>query len=158
MSEPSEQRSDKRYVPRDKYRVDFYYNLETKVEFVSADEKESKVGKHTGLSKNFSVRGMCFMSDVQLHRGDHLSLQVYIPLQDKPICMEGEVCWSDKRQAEGGQAAYNTGVMLNSVEGKSVEETIYHDERYDVDWSEVLESVLGRYRILAQEQNKREQE
>ena len=145
----SENRQHKRYVPEKEMRVDFYYDVQTKVEFEQDEEKKPQ--RHEGISKNISTHGLCFASDVQLKRGEHLNLEVHIPLQDKPVSMEGRVCWSEHK---GAGDRYDTGVEIESVEGKEVEQTIYHDETYDVDWSEVLESVLGQYRILAQQERK----
>jgi hypothetical protein len=151
MEKRSEQRKNIRYGSEKELRVDFYYNVETPINFKKTDGAQQKECKYTGVSRNFSTHGVCFKSDVQLKRGDHLSLEVYLPLQDDPVSMEGAVCWSkcsDKNVASNG---FITGVQLDLIEGKDVEETIYHDETYDVDWSEVLESVLGRYRVLVED-------
>ncbi len=151
MVKATEKRQRKRYVPKKNVRVDFYYPVKTKVEFEQDEKSTEEHSKHQGMSKNFSTHGMCFNSDVCLNRGEHLNLEVYIPLREEPICMEGRVCWSDEEQKD----SFDTGVEILSVEGKNVDDTVYHDEVYDVDWSEVLESVLGQFRILAQKEREK---
>lgn len=146
----SEKRQHTRYQPEENLRVDFYYEVETKVKIEKKESYQRFTPKHSGMSKNFSVHGMCFASSLKLNRGDNLYLEVFLPLGNKPIKMEGRVCWSEGSGRTSQQ--YNTGVEIISVEGKDVDETVYHDETYGVDWSEVLESVLGQYRVLAQQE------
>ena len=133
----------------DKDHKDFCYDVKADLEFECVSNCLVEKINYKGVIKNFSVCGMCFNSDMCLPKGQRLILKCYLFVEDKPISMEGQVCWSNKRNLKHGQM-YDTGVKLISVEGKGVEETIYHDAKYDVDWSEVLEVVLGHYRILVQ--------
>jgi len=42
------------------------------------------------------------------------------------------------------------------MDGKPVAETIYFDNKYQVKWSKVLESILGSYVKVAQEKHSQE--
>lgn len=146
----SEKRHHIRYQPKSNLRIDFYYDVETKVAIEKKETGLDKACKYSGISRNFSVHGMCFASSMNLQRGEHLNLEVFLPLEHTPIKMEGRVCWSEESRRTANQ--FNTGVEIFSVEGKNVDDTVYHDDTYNIEWSEVLESVLGKYRILAQQQ------
>lgn len=156
-----ERRQHKRYETEAKIYFHINYDLKTKVTFQLFDKikKIFSSKKHLAISKNVSPSGLGFFSDQKLAVGDMLSLEVYVPGIDTPIPMQGEVRWctvnSDYTQMvkKLGLGKYETGVRLLTVDGKSVAETVHYDETYQVEWSIVLESVLGSYRIKAQQRN-----
>ena len=78
-----------------------------------------------------------------------------MPRANDPILMEGIVIWSKSIEDAGKQGeCCETGVTLLSVNGISVEKSIYFDAIHQVMWSTVLESVFGSFRKLAQKQKK----
>ena len=134
-------------------KIQFYvpYDLNTKVKFKVADQKNMKqeLPQHTGYTKNISAGGICFTSEWELGKGDYLLLDVFVPQVADPVVMEGVVCWSrvsQSPQLPGLQ--YDTGVQILKVRDKSVEGSIYFDQAHQVIWSEVLESVLGSFSKL----------
>jgi len=151
-------RKYKRYEQDLKVYFNFPYDLETKVEFELDKAKKTnlKGQKFSGVSLNFSTEGVCFVSAKKLFKGDKLQLDVYLPADNHPIHMEGEVCWSKEHfPSDLPSDSFDTGVLLKTVKGKPVGKSIYYDEKYHVYWSEVLESVLGNFRIIMQKlQNK----
>jgi hypothetical protein len=71
--------------------------------------------------------------------------------------MKGQVAWckpvvpsyEDRLQEDiEGKRTFEVGVRLLKVNGVSVAESIHHDAVYDVDWSIVLESIFGNFRML----------
>ena len=50
---------------------------------------------------------------------------------------------------------YHIGVILALVNGKPVNESVHFDKEYGVDWSVVLESVFGSYKMLMGERYKK---
>jgi hypothetical protein len=130
-------------------KIHFYvpYDLTTKINFQfkkpPADPNLNK--KFSGLTKNISAGGLCFVSDFKLERADYLLIELYLPSESKPIVMEGEVKWSKAK--EDGIHFY-TGVQIAKVGGKPVEESIYFDQDHQVIWSAVLDQVLGNFAIL----------
>ena len=137
----------------DRYDTDvkahFYvpYELKTKVnfQFKKNQPDESLNKRFSGISKNVSAGGICFVSELRLEPGDYILIDMYLPGIEQPIPMEGEVRWS--RVNEEGLQFY-TGVQLLKVQDKPVEQTIYYDQEHQVIWSNVLEQVLGSFAIL----------
>ncbi len=159
----NERRKSRRYDTEAKIYFHINYDLKTKVTFQLIDKIKKKFlsKKHLAFSKNVSPGGLCFYCDQKLAIGDLLKLEVYVPGVDKPIFMEGEVRWANPNPSQEefikklGLGKYEIGVKLLIVDGKSVAESIYYDETYQVEWSIVLESVLGNYRIQAQKRNQK---
>ena len=147
-------RKSSRYDTEVKIYFDIPYDIETKVKYqideTSPSSKKNK--KYSAVSKNVSTEGLCFMSGQKLETDTLLSLEVYVPSAKEPVRMKGEVRWSalnkDASSEKGDQ--YATGVKLMTVEGQSVFDSIFFDEDYKVEWSVVLESVVGKFRVLAQ--------
>ena len=130
-------------------KVHFYvpYELKTKVnfQFKKTQPDPSLNKKFTGITKNISAGGICFVSELRLESGDCILIDIYLPGIEKPIFMEGEVRWC-KVNEEGLQ--FYTGVQLVKVYDKPVEESIYFDQEHQVIWSNVLEQVLGSFALL----------
>lgn len=130
-------------------KVHFYvpYELRTKINFqfkkFQTDESLNK--RFTGITKNISAGGICFVSDLKLQPEDYILIDIYLPGIEKPIPSEGEVRWC-KSNEEGLQ--FYTGVQLIKVFDKPVEESIYFDQDHQVIWSNVLEQVLGSFAAL----------
>ncbi|MBF0532279.1 MAG: PilZ domain-containing protein [Candidatus Omnitrophica bacterium] len=96
--------------------------------------------------KNVSAEGLCFVSNRRLKPGDRLDMELCLPGFKEVVRMEGEARWS--AQSAAGEKIYDTGVRVKTVSGKSVPETVYFDQTYHLYWSAVLESILGRFRVL----------
>ena len=150
MKKDNEKRQHPRYETKVKVYFEIDYDLETNVKFqmIGPDEGVSS-RQYSGVSKNVSVEGMCFSSDIKLNKGEKLKVEVYLPASKEPIHMEGEVRWSKSNSSDkGSKKAFDTGLRLVSVEGKRVVDTIHYDEKYQVYWSEVLESILGKFKEI----------
>jgi hypothetical protein len=146
----NDNRKFERYDTEVKIFFQVTYDVETKVEYevLDKEKKEPKTEKHPGLSKNVSAEGLCFISDEQLKKGDLLHIEVYLPQRSTPIEMQGEVRWSQPSEKKKG--SFDTGVQVITVNDQSVEKSVYQDLKHKIMWSIVLESVLGNFRILAQ--------
>ena len=164
-----EKRKFKRYGTDVEIYFDFIYDLETKVEFELIDRKKEVPlsDKYSAVSRNVSVGGLCFASSKKVDQGDLLHLEVYLPGAKDPIHMKGQVEWCkpvfpsyEERLLEEmeGQRVFETGVRLLSVKEQSVDESVHHDAVYDVDWSVVLESIFGNYRMLMEGRYKSQSE
>lgn len=153
-----ERRKAERYRTEVEIYFDFAYDIETKVKFELIDRQKEKAlsRKYSAVSRNVSIEGLCFVSRKKVEQGDLLHLEVYLPAASEPIHMKGEVKWcrpvppspdaspEDKKI----QCSFETGVKLMLVNGEPVHKSIHHDQAYGVDWSIVLESVFGSYRML----------
>ena len=164
-----EKRKFKRYNTDVEIYFDFIYDLETKVEFELIDKEGKKTlsDKYSAVSRNVSVGGLCFASSKRVKQGDLLHLEVYLPSAKEPIDMQGRVEWCkpvppsyEERILEEmeGHRVFEVGVRLISVKEESVDESIHHDAAYDVDWSVVLESIFGNYRMLMEGKYKSQEE
>ncbi|HLF17783.1 MAG TPA: PilZ domain-containing protein [Candidatus Omnitrophota bacterium] len=149
----SDKRKNKRYDTSVKVYFHYPYDINTKVDYQLIDKKHEKVlsPKYTGISKNVSVEGLCFHSEQHLHGGDNLLIELHLPGDRGPVLMEGLVRWCEETLNNPG---YDTGVKLLTVDGKSVAETVHYDNAYHVEWSAVLESVLGKFRLLSKKRRK----
>lgn len=128
------------------------YDLKTKVKFqVIKQDKGCLSKKHLALSKNVSVEGMCFSSNLKLKKGDNLYLEVYLPKQKNPVCMTAQVRWSKALLLKSEEKhKFDTGVRLMTVSGKPVSPSIRFDKKQQVVWSDVLDSIFGSFRKLMQ--------
>jgi hypothetical protein len=153
----AERREYERYVTDLKLDFQVAFSIKTKIDFRIKDKKKDDFStkKYSAVSKNISAEGLCFSSPKQLNTGDMLLIEVYVPSAKIPISMKGEVKWSSfvsgKRNKE---AVYDTGILLLSVQGKSVRESIFVDETNHVTWSNVLESVFSSFKNIALERKK----
>ena len=150
-----ERRKHKRYNTAGKVSFNVIFDFVTKINYQIIDLGQEKLlsQKYAGLSKDISAEGLCFISPQKLEKGDILRLEVYVPEQSKPVTMDGEVRWSGKISSRGlgflkgrekGRGAYATGVKLLTIEKKPVSDSIYFDEKKQVAWSAVLESIMGQ--------------
>jgi hypothetical protein len=151
-----ERRKFKRYNTEVKIYFDFKYDLQTKVDFEVIDKEKKKPlsDKYTAISRNISVEGLCIVSERELKDDDVLHLELYLPGSINPIHMEGAVRWCspnksvDQVKDKDDKVKYLSGILLSLVEGESVQDSIYYDQEYKVNWSDVLESVFGDYKLL----------
>lgn len=152
-----EHRKYQRFDSERKVFYDFAYDFESMVEVEPIHSDEGVIPqrfKYSGVTRNVSLEGLCFRADHELRRGDLLNLEVFIPGDDQPVHLLGEVRWTFLAEDEQKpESSFDTGVVLRTVEGKGVRETIHFDENYHVYWSDVLESILGRFRILQEQKN-----
>lgn len=151
---PVEKRKFERYDTEVKIYFYVSFDIKTIVKFivVGKDKKKTPDKKYLAFSKNVSAEGLCFTSDKKLKKGNILSIEIYLPKQENPILMEGEVRWS--QLVTGATNKFDTGVCVATVKGKSVSDSIYRDEKNRIVWSAVLESVFGNFRKFAQQQLK----
>jgi len=149
MIEPiKEKRKSDRFETDVKVYFYYPYDFDTKVDYQVRDKGQRLLSpKYSGISKNVSAEGLCFHSARQLRGGDHLLIELHLPGDASIIALEGTVCWCQGGETEAG---FDTGVRLLTVNGQSVPETIHFDAQYRLEWSAVLEAVLGNYRILTQ--------
>lgn len=163
--EGKNKRKYKRYNTEAKIYFDFSYDLETKVEFelIEDKKKEKSRKKHLAVSRNISAEGLCFVSHKFVKEEDLLYMEVYLPNVVEPIHMNGKVKWCDAVSGSSmhvlddkkNKQMYHIGVILSFVEGDSVSDSIHFDEEYGVNWSVVLESIFGSYKMLMSERHKK---
>ena len=150
MTNVKEKRQHKRFDTEVKVYFHFEYDVKTKVEYQKADTGGKVTPqKFPAVSRNVSSAGMCIVCDHLLQLGDHLFLDVYVPGSQEPIPMEGDVKWSKKLE-QAIEGKYSAGIQLTKVMGEDVQASIHYDDAYKVEWSAVLEAVLGSYRVIAQ--------
>ena len=152
----TEKRKYSRYDTELKIYFKVQYELKTKVKFQIKDKERNKIlpQKYIAISKNVGPEGICFSSAKELAAGDQLLLEVYLPAQQDPIVMEGEVRWCKKAPEDSGRInSFDTGVLLAKVAEKEVAASVYFDKENHVVWSAVLDAVFGNFRILAQKLN-----
>ncbi len=128
------------------------YDINTKVRFRVVENFGKRVSghKYSGICENVSAQGLCFAAGKKMKKGDLLMLSVYPPNSKRPVKMEGQVRWSRKLPGrEKGRFNCHTGVLLVAVNGKSLADSIYFDEQYDVIWSAALNSLFGSFAAMA---------
>ncbi len=153
MNQPPEKRKYERYDAQVRLYFDLPFDVETKVKYqlLDKDHKKTISRKYAALSKNVSAEGVSFVSARPLKKGDYLNLEIYLPNTSEPVRMEGEVCWSKDVH---GDKNFQTGILLKTVNGKPVQETIHFDQEYKVNWSIVLDSILTKYKNIVKERQK----
>jgi hypothetical protein len=150
-SRSAEQRKFQRFDSERDVLFDFVYDFESPVTIEKVSDGDSCQGvfRYNAVTKNVSLEGLCFLSEQEVQLGDLLNMEVFIPGDHQPVRLLGEVRWTSPReQANDSRSRFEAGVVLRTVEGKGVRETIRFDEDYHVYWSDVLESILGRFRVL----------
>lgn len=159
-----EKRKYKRYNTEARIYFDYAYDLETKVKFEIVSQKQLKNSKkkYLAVSRNISAEGLCFVSHKGVDKGDQLFLELYLPNSVDPINMSGEVKWCDSVAGSStyvmddkeNKPMFHVGVILSHVGEEPVRESIHFDKEYGVNWSVVLESVFGSYKMLMGEKYK----
>lgn len=153
-----ERRKYKRYPTDAKVYFSVSYSLDVPMKFQVLDKDTHTLvshDKHLAFGRDISLEGFSFTSDLQLQKGDRISLELYVPERKEPIHMEGEVRWSQRVYSEHKyENKFSTGLRLLTVEGKSVLESIHYDGANRVMWSAVLDYAFGSYRHLVQKQQK----
>ena len=156
MSSPHERRRHRRYATDAKVYFSVTYALDAAMKFQVLDKDAhhpQSYDKHFAQGRDISLEGFSFTSDQHLQKGDHLSLELFLPERTDPVRMEGEVRWSERVYPEKKyEDKFNTGLKLLTVEGKSVLESIHYDQANRVTWSDVLDYAFGSYRHLKQKQ------
>ena len=163
--EKKNKRKYKRYNTEARIYFDFAYDLETKVKFELVEEKKKQKPKkkYLAVSRNISAEGLCFVSHKDVKERDKLYMEIYLPSAVEPIHMSGEVKWCDPVSESStyvlddktNKPMYHIGVVLSLVGGDPVSDSIHFDKEYGVNWSVVLESVFGSYKMLMGEKYKR---
>lgn len=150
--------SERRKYPRYDTELKLYYNVKYELKMrvifrvMGSAMKSLVMHRYSGVSKNISAEGLCFVSKKRLKAGDILQLEVYAPNSKVPVKMEGEVRWCTDGD---GKNMFQTGVKLTSVNGRSVMETIYFDKEYKVVWSEVLNAIFSNFAAMIKEHKKK---
>lgn len=158
MNQPPEKRKYERYDTELKLYFEQSFAVETKVKYQLLDKKNDKPisRKYAALSKNVSAEGLSFLAAQQLKPGDYLNLEVYLPTATQPVRMEGEVRWSNPVAADKREGPmFQTGVLLQKANGEMVGKTVHFDKEYRLNWSNVLESILGNFKDLAKKNIKK---
>lgn len=148
-----ERRKYQRYDTEVKIFFHVNYDIKTKVKFRLIDKQKHVLlpKRYLGLSRNVSAEGIRFSSIKQLQKRDIIFIEVYLPKLKKPICMTGEVRWSEQTFLHPKiKYKFDTGVRLISVSGRPVHESIHYDKKNKIYWSEVLDSVFGSFRKFMQ--------
>ncbi|MEI8348669.1 MAG: PilZ domain-containing protein [Candidatus Omnitrophota bacterium] len=146
-----ERRKYSRYDTEMKIYYQVTYDIRTKVKFQVLDSENHKISlrKYSGLSKNISAEGLCFVTKKKLNKGDMVLLEVYVPNVRKPVQMEGRVQWTKKIPREPRhKGMYHTGVKLVLIDGKPVNQSIHFDKKYNIFWDTVLDAVFGSFRKM----------
>jgi len=142
-----------RYETDLKIQFSVSFDVETKIDYrvKSRDAEKYPPQKYHALSRNVSAEGLCFTSKRKLNHGDQVLVEIFLPLSEAPIPMEGEVRWSRlfEHQPDSGGPLYETGILLEKVDGRPVKESIFTDRENRIVWSTVLESVFGSFKHLA---------
>lgn len=152
MAQPDNRRKYKRYDTQVQIAFSILYDIKIKVQFQLIDQKDGHAipPRYPAVSKNVSVGGLCFVSTKKLDIGDVIYLEVYLPGKPEPIAMTGDVRWSVPTHDPEHPNVFETGIFLITVGKVAVAETVYFDEEYHLDWSAVLESILGSLKELGQ--------
>jgi len=157
-------RKFKRYSTEIEVYFDFAYELETKIKFEFIDKDKSVSKLYQAISRNISVEGLSLVSHKKVKPGDKLHMELYLPNTKNPIHMTGEVKWCRNApssyeqyglQGKKNQNIYQAGVQLVSVNNEPVPDSVHFDKEYEVNWSVVLESVFGNYKMLMGEKFKK---
>lgn len=123
------------------------YDINVKVEFTVLDGvvEDNVNRRHIGTCSNVSVDGLLITSGRQLSQKDVLLLEVYDPLIQGPVKMEGHVRWCKKSPVSDNEHGdiFDSGVQILSVNGKSVSDSIYFDNKHMAAWSALLETLFG---------------
>ena len=142
-----ERRKHVRYDTDMKVYFHVKYDIKTRVKF--AVIKDDIVHKYSGLCKNVSVEGLCFVSKKRLNEGDLILMEVYEPIVKGPVIMEARVQWCRQLPHDDGKKhMFHAGVKIVSVNGKRVHRTIHQDKEYRVAWSIVLDSLFGNFATM----------
>ena len=150
----SERRRHIRYDTEMKVYFHVKYDIKTRVKFTVIDG--GVVHKYSGLCKNVSAEGLCFVSKKILNKGDLLLIEVYEPIVKGPIIMEARVQWCRQIPDEDKKKhMFHAGVRIISVNGKSVHDTIHMDKEYKVIWSDVLDSLFGSFSAMMRKLKKK---
>ena len=151
MDNYKEKRKYERYGTEAEIFFSVSYDIKTVVKFQVVEERKTTDKKYSALSRDISIEGLNFTSDKKLKKGDLLLIELYPPGSKEPVYMGGEVAWCQPLPyKKDGKEIYQAGIKLISVNGKSVADSIYFDEKYQVMWSVVLESVFGSFRLFVQ--------
>ena len=148
MEQPVEnKRKYNRYETDAKIEFRVPYDFKAEVDFKITEEMiEGRERTYVGFSRNISVHGLSFESPKHLEMGDLLWMDLHLPKSDKIVFMQGEVCWCKPIETSmEGKSKFQTGVQIAKVDGLDVEQTVYFDKTYGVEWSELLERVLGGF-------------
>ncbi|MFH0753128.1 MAG: PilZ domain-containing protein [Candidatus Omnitrophota bacterium] len=136
-----------RYETDAKIHFRIPYDFKAEVDFkIDEEVAEGREKNYIGFSSNISVQGLAFETVKRLECGDFLWIDLHIPKSKNIVFMQGEVCWCCPVAVPmDGKPAFHVGVRITKVDGVDVDQTVYFDKSYGVQWSELLERVLGGF-------------
>lgn len=139
-----EQRKHIRYDTEMKVYFHIKYDIKTKVKFTIV--KGGLGHKYSGLCKNVSAAGLCFVSNKRLNKNDLILVETYEPMVKIPAIMAAQVRWCRQLPDDVHKKhIFRSGVRVMSVNGEPVSGTIRMDEKHKVVWSNLLESLFGDF-------------
>lgn len=76
-------------------------------------EKDKVSGESLpAVTKNISMKGICFVSEKQLTSGSMISIELHLPGKSLPLHLEGQIRWSKQLKQKGPVTMYESGVTL----------------------------------------------
>lgn len=106
------------FVEKRKYiRLD----LSTKVNFQIEQKEQVSLDKISAMSKNLSMKGVCFVYNKKIDPGTVLRLEIFLPDQSQPVHVAGQVRWSAPSSLECQKNMFDIGVKLLIVEKPDME-------------------------------------
>jgi len=141
-----EKRRHERYSTSETVSFKIVFDFKTKVSYRVADRGQEKIlsKKYSGVSKDISAEGLCFVSSQELQKGDFLYIEIFVPGKKSPVLLDGEVRWSRPIVLKGeDNKTFSTGVKLLTINNKSVEKSVYFNATKQLAWSDVLDSIIG---------------
>ncbi|MFH1996742.1 MAG: PilZ domain-containing protein [Candidatus Omnitrophota bacterium] len=80
-----------------------------------AISKES-IHKTPAIAKNLSIEGVCFICERDIAKGTVISLNILLPLEDRPLRLDGQIAWSRPLELSSGRKMREIGVKIFSLE------------------------------------------
>ncbi len=119
------------------------FDIAAKVKFqvIPQDKNEAPSQTVTAISKNLSFEGIRFTSEKKLETNVMLKLEINLPLQLKPLVIEGQVKWCQSLMQPDGKELFETGVKLFTIE--KCDET-----RFVGFVNNLMKQSLGRYKSV----------
>lgn len=108
---------DRAFVEKRKY---VRFDLEVKIKFQILQQGKDKgqvpSESVSAITKNLSVEGIRFISDVRVELGSIIRMEILLPTQTQPLHLEGQVKWSQSLKQPDGKELFETGVKLFTIE------------------------------------------
>lgn len=76
------------------------------------DQDQTPSDKVFAITKNLSIKGICFIYDKNLVPGDIIQLEIVLPPQPQTLHLEGQVKWVNSLKPTENTEVFETGVEL----------------------------------------------